>query len=135
MTPIEAERIVNQYGEVLERTSSIAYGAPVTLLPFNEDVIKQAIRVVLAFLKTNPQPVGGDITKHIEHLKIGYACLADFIPVEDATIAAAANEALMSGDSNHPSWGLIDRGIEIASENLARSKELSDELADFLMNC
>lgn len=132
MTPLEAERIVNEYGAVLERTSSIVYGAPETLLPFDKDVIKQAIRIVLAFLKTNPKTFGEDITQDIENLKIGYASLAEFIPVEDARIAAAANAALLSGDVNHPSWGLVDCGQEILSENLERRKALSDELASFL---
>jgi hypothetical protein len=132
MTPVEAERIVNEYGGVLERTSSMAYGAPETLLPFDKGVIKQAIRLVLAFLKTNPKTSGRDIAQTIEHLKIGYASLADFIPDEDARIAAAANAALLSGDVNHPDWGLVDRGHEILCENFARAKALSDELADFL---
>lgn len=139
MTPLEAERIVNEYGAILERTSSMGvYPAPETLLPFDKDIIKQAIRIVLAFLKKNPKTLGEDITQDIENLKIGYASLADFIPVEDARIAATANAALnaavLSGDANHPGWGISDRGLEILSENLERAKALSEELAGFLGN-
>jgi len=132
MTPIEAEHIVNEYGAVLERTSSLVFGVPETLLPFDKDVIKQAIRVVLAFLKTNPKTFGEDKTQYIENLKIGYAELAFFIPVEDARVAAEANSALLSGDVNHPSWGCVNRGQEILAENTARRKALADELASFL---
>jgi hypothetical protein len=132
MTPIEAERIVNEYGAVLERASSLVFGAPETLLPFDKDVIKQAIRAVLAFLKTNPKTSGEDITQQIENLKIGYHELASFIPVEDAKVAAEGNAALLSGDLNHPGWAYADRALEIASENLARNRALADELASFL---
>jgi len=132
MTPLEAEHIVNEYGDVLERTSSMVYGIPETMLPFDRDIIKRAIRVVLVFLKTNPKTSGENIAQYIEHLKVGYASLAEFIPVEDARTGAAANAALLSGDTKHPGWGLIDRGQEILSENLARRKALSDELAGFL---
>lgn len=134
MTPIEAERIINEYGAVLERTSSMTYGVPETLLPFDKDIIKQAIRVILAFLKTNPRTLGEGLNQYIENLKIGYMSLAEFIPAEDARIAAAANTALLTGDVNHPNWGLVERGQEILSENLARRKVLSDELAGFLNN-
>jgi hypothetical protein len=132
MTPIEAERIVNEYGAVLERASSLVFGAPETLLPFDKDVIKQAIRAVLAFLKTNPKTSGEDITQQIENLKIGYHELASFIPVEDAKVAAEGNAALLSGDLNHPGWAYADRSLKIASENLARNRALADELASFL---
>jgi hypothetical protein len=132
MTPIEAERIVNEYGAVLERASSLVFGAPETLLPFDKDVIKQAIRAVLAFLKTNPKTSGEDITQQIENLKIGYHELASFIPVEDAKVAAEGNAALLSGDLNHPGWAYADRALKIASENLARNRALADELASFL---
>jgi hypothetical protein len=86
----------------------------------------------LAFLKTNPTISGEDLTQQIENLKIGYQELASFIPVEDATVAAAGNAALLSGDLKHPGWAHADRASEIASENLARSRRLADELAQFL---
>src|SRR5271165_4377607 len=107
MTPLEAEHVVNKYGEVLERTSSILYGVPETLLPFDRDVIKHAISVILAFLKSNPNASGEDIAQYIEQLKTGYASLAEFVSVEDASIGAAANAALLSGNVNHPNWGLV----------------------------
>ncbi len=63
MTPVEAEQIVNEYGAVLEATSSMLYGVPETLLPFDKDIIKQAIRSVLAFLEPNPNTSTDDITR------------------------------------------------------------------------
>ena len=133
MTLIEAERIVNEYGAVLAQLPSlVVVGAPETLLPFDKNVIKKAIRFLLAFLKTNPKTSGEDITQQIENLRIGYEELASFIPVEDARIAAEGNAALLSGDLNHPGWAYVDRAMEIASEILARSRALADELASFL---
>src|ERR1700723_1925180 len=127
MTPLEAERIVNDYGAVLESTAPLVFGAPETLLPFDKDVIKQAIRVVLTFLKANPESCRKDLAKDIELLKIAYPSLANFIPAEDARIAAAANTALLSGDANHPEWGCCERGLEIVGENVARRVALADE--------
>lgn len=60
MTPSEAERVVNEYGVVLERSSHMVYGAPETLLPFEKEVIKRAIKIVLAFLKINPRALRED---------------------------------------------------------------------------
>jgi hypothetical protein len=132
MTPLEAERIINEYGAVLERTSSMTYGVSETLLPFDKDIIKQVFRIVLAFLKTNPKTLGEDMAQHIEQLKVGYMFLATFIAAEDARIAAAANAALLSGDVNHPSWCLVDRRQEILSESTAGMKVLADEFTSFL---
>lgn len=132
MTPTEANRIINEYGAVLETTAPMLFGAPETLLPFDRELIKRAIRFALAFLKTNPETCCKDLTEQIEPLKIAYGRLADFIPVEDAKIAAAADAALLSGDTNHPDRRFCDRGLEIAAENLARRKALSGQLAAFL---
>lgn len=132
MTPTEAEDIINEYGVVLENTSSMVFGAPETALPFARDIIKQAIKEALAYLKRNPRTSRGDFTKDIDLLKIAYASLANFIPAEDARIAAEANAALLSGDTNHPGWVHCDRGLAIADENLKRRKALAEEFALYL---
>ena len=132
MTVIEAERIVNEYAAVLERTSSDVLGAPESALPFPKADIQQAIKIILALLRANPERLRGDPTSYIESLKIGYASLANFIPDEDARIAREANAALVSGDAAHPGWKNCDRVLAAADQKTKLWGSLLDEITTFV---
>lgn len=132
MTINEAERVVNEYGAVLERTSSDMLGTPESVLPYPKDVIKQAIRLILALVMANPERLRRDPSSYIESLKMGYASLANFIPDEDAGIAREANAALISGDIGHPGWKFCDRALAAADEKSKLWGALLDEITAFV---
>jgi hypothetical protein len=132
MTVLEAERIVNEYAAVLERTSTEVLGAPQSALPFPKDVIKEAIKVILVLLRANPENLRGDPTSYIQSLKIGYASLANFIPDEEARMAREANAALVSGDFAHPGWKECGRVLAAADEKTKLWGSLLDEITAFV---
>jgi hypothetical protein len=136
MTAREAERIINEYGAVIEKTAPLVYGASETSLPFGKDIIKRAIRVTLISLKTDPKTCRGDLAQTVELLKIAYIFLADFIPLEDAKIGAAVNAVLLSGDPHQivEQQDLCERWQKISRENLARRVALAEEFRQFLQD-
>jgi len=89
LDPITAEMIINEFGKVLEQTSYMVYGAPESLLPYDKEVIKEAIKLNLNLLEPDDQE-----TRNL--LERGYMQMANFIPDEEAEIAVKA--ALMVKD-------------------------------------
>ena len=132
MKPLEAEEILNKYGAVLEKCAPLVFGAPETLLPFDQETIKQAFKVVLKFLKKNPKAFPGDLTAHMELLKTGYIHLANFVGEEDARITAAAGAAVISNNVDHPGWSSMDRALQISERNTQAMKILGEEFDIFL---
>ncbi len=128
----KAEQIVQVYGQVLERTASMVYGTPQSLLPYPKDEIKQAIRLALLPLEASREGSRDPELEHMrEMLRVGYVELARFIPDEEAKIASMGQSALNSGDTNHPGWKFAERSIQIMNGICEGSELLLNELNRF----
>lgn len=117
----ECERIINQYGAVLQKTAHLTFGAPESMLPYNKEQIKSAIKVALVLADETSK----------EQLRIGYVELARFIPDVEATRAAAGNEALLSGDTEHPNWKYVEETQRIGARIAEEQKRLLAEVYGF----
>lgn len=71
----EINKIINEYGKVLELTSSYSCSAE-SFLPYPKDKIKAAILVAYPFADE----------KIKNHLSVAYVSLANFLPNDDAII-------------------------------------------------
>lgn len=119
----KAQSIINGYGGVLESAFSMPYGAPESLLPFTKDEIKRAIKLA-ALILTKVEPTA---EATVQQLKVCYVQLASFIPDEEASIAAKAQDALDSGDPSRitsaETQQALDRVEQISQESQALSSE------------
>ena len=130
----KAEQIVQVYGQVLERTATMVYGAPQSLLPYPKDEIKRAIRVALLALEASRKGSRDPELEYMrEMLRVGYVELARFIPDEEAQIASMGQSALNSGDINHPGWKFVERTQQISTLMSEDQKALLDELNRFFL--
>ncbi len=77
-----AEKIVKEYGGVLEITSQMPYGAPQSLLPRPKAEIKQAIMKYLLWLHAHKALDTGTF----DLLKVGYLSLASFLDDADGAM-------------------------------------------------
>lgn len=87
--------IVRAYATVLRRAPHTTTGAPSSLLPYPTETIKDAIAVVVHRM---PPPDG----MFLWALEEAYARLASFIPDDDAAASARGQEAILSGNPEHP---------------------------------
>lgn len=139
MNPVTAEKIVNEYGKVLEQTSHLVFGAPESLLPYKKEIIKEAIKVTLDILEPEEQEIR-------EHLRVGYMELARFIPDEEAEIASIGQNLLTSCSPNASKEEIleylkhttipeaskyIDLAIEISKKISTEQKALLEEIRDY----
>jgi hypothetical protein len=104
MRILDAERVVNQYGAVLEEASH-RYGTvyPVSMLPFTREEIKTAFKVYIAGLIALGKLT--DTTRDV--LKAGYVSLAAFIEDHKAYAVIAWEK-----------W--ISKGAELGVEGLPK---------------
>ena len=103
-----AEELLNIYGGVLEVTSKMTWGAPISLLPEAKDRIKAAIMVNLSCL----QALGMLDKKIFNLMKVGYIQLASFIEDSEAKASVAALAAFNTGDLARVSSPEVRAGIE-----------------------
>jgi len=89
-----AERIVNEYGGVLEQAVRLYLGAPESLLPRGKKEIEAAIVEYAVHLHSR----SALDEETYANLRIAYAELAHFLSDEDARSAAMAWGALSSKD-------------------------------------
>jgi hypothetical protein len=118
-----AEKIVNEYGGVLEITSQMVYGTPQSLLPRPKAEIKQAIMKYLFGL--NVQKTLDK--KTFDLLKVGYISLASFLDDADAKAAVAAQGALNSRDPERIASPTFSAVLERFEKSNEESKALSAE--------
>lgn len=126
-TPIDTEtveKIINEFGKVLEKISNMTFGAPESLLPYEKDLIKKAIKLNLDLLDTDDQE-----TRNL--LEVGYMHLANFIPDEEAEIASKGQAALMSKDLNHKDLGHTEQAIKISEKISGEQKALLNEIKNY----
>jgi hypothetical protein len=91
---VAAERIINDYGAVLEVSSKLGSLSPESLLPHSKERIRAAYWTYLVGLyalgQLEPETLG--------ILKAGYMCLANFVSAKKAASAALAMGVMKSGD-------------------------------------
>ena len=101
-----AEKILNDYCQVIQLTDTSLYGMPQSLLQYSKPQIKQAILTALADLHLEEV----DFRESLIH---SYLHLAQFIPDELAETTHRGQQAILSGDINHPDMSLGEEAIKI----------------------
>jgi hypothetical protein len=114
MTPEQAEKIVNDYGAVVERLKQEGTGLlPISWLPCPKEEIKEAIKLA----------IGAPHADWIS-LRSGYRMLASFIDDDDVQLMAAVDESWLAS-----AWaaGLIEKS-PLADADAERVKALQAEV-------
>jgi hypothetical protein len=117
--------ILNNYGIAMERASSWAFGAPVSLLSHTRDEIKWAVKSSLTFLTQNDE-------KKRLLLRSSFINLALFIPDEDAAVSAKVQAALKSGDVRNLDLDQMKQALEILKRITGDQQTLMQEIDAFL---
>jgi len=121
-----ARAIIERYAKALADTNHLVGGAPVSKLPCEPELIKEAIR--LYFYEV---PVGSD-TYH--KLRMFYVKLASFIPDDQAERSAKAESAMMSMDPTDEGFAYLDEHGEILRRIQNQTSVLQEELQAYLEN-
>ena len=121
-----AEKIINDYIQVLQVADPSLYGMPESLLQYSKAQIKQAIFTALADL--HPDEV--DLR---ESLIRGYMHLAQFIPEEQEEMIRRGQEAILSGDINHPDLALGEDAVRIINDIKMEMEELKTEVSEYIL--
>ena len=121
-----AEKIINDYCQVIQIADASLYGMPQSLLQYSKPQIKQAIFTALAELRV-------DEADFRETLIQSYLHLAQFIPDEQADITHRGQEAILSGDINHPDLPLGEQAVKIINEIKTNMEELKSEVNAYIM--
>ena len=128
--PESAQRIVAEYGRLLEGGDSQAFPASVRILPFPKQTIKAAILTCVATLRETQQ-LTPDIREFLEE---AYVALADYVDDDLVRVMAEYREALASVEDiqtarnklQSPAWQQIANTSRLAGE-IARS--IADDTA------
>lgn len=120
-----AEKIINDYCQVIQVADVTLYGIPDNLLAYSKTQIKQAIMTALSELK--PDEV--DLR---ESLVQSYLHLARFIPEDKAEITRRGQEAILSGNINHHDMHLGETAIQIINEIKLEMESLREEISAYL---
>ena len=121
-----AETIINDYVQVLQVADPSLYGMPESLLQYSKTQIKQAILTALADL--HPDEV--DLR---ESLIRAYMHLAQFIPDEQAETTHRGQEAILSGDVNHPDLAMGEEAVRIINDIKTEMEELKTEVSEYVL--
>jgi hypothetical protein len=105
------QKLVNNYGAILERRSGLIVSAE--LLPASKQEIKQALIAVARTARAS----GHISAEMMEHFRVGYASLADFVSHEEAEIMKRFNS-------------LVQAGTEIKDPSDAHLLEIAEGLKD-----
>ena len=123
---ILAERILKDYCQVLDLADVSLYGIPESLLQYSKTQIKQAIRTALADLRDDEADLR-------ESLILSYLHLAQFIPDEKADITRRGQEAIISGDINHPDMQHGEAAIHIINNIKHEMESLKEEVTTYIL--
>lgn len=120
-----AEKIINDYCQVMQVADVSLYGIPDSLLGYSKIQIKQAIMTAISEL-------GLDEVDYRESLVQSYLHLARFIPEDKAEITRRGQEAILSGDIYHPDMHLGETAIQIINEIKLEMESLREEMSAYL---
>lgn len=102
------------------------FGLPESYLAYSKTQIKQAILTALSDLEL-------DEIDFRETLIHSYLHLAQFIPDELADIATRGQEAILSGDINHPDMPIAEQALQIINHIKINMEELKLEVHDYVL--
>jgi len=124
MDPELAAMIVERYLAALAKTSHLIAGAPESLLPCDQSLIKEAIILVLS-----------QTPKHEEAymaLQEAYSRLGLFIPDKDAEIVALAEQAVVTMDPLNEGFRFLAKHGHIQQKIQTDMFLLTEELNQFI---
>lgn len=123
-----AIEIVKEYGRVLkEQPIKNVQGRCQSLLPYNKDTIKEAIKVELMYAGTaEPRD-----EKMFNTLQLGFLQLASFLPDDEVVPEFVVDEALEDDDVCHNYFKYLDTSEKVSNHILEQTEELVDELDKF----
>ena len=96
-----AAEVISDYGATIKKTSNMMFGVPESMLPYPKKDIREAIELLLRFMKNKSSwedlkekcPDTADViltNKYYNALRIAYTKLAKFIPDNEAKLAIKA---------------------------------------------
>lgn len=121
-----AEKIIKDYCKVIQMSDVNLYGLPESYLVYSKTQIKQALLTALSDLEL-------DEVDFRETLIHSYLHLAQFIPDDLADIAIRGQEAIRSGDINHPDLPIAEQALQIINHIKINMEELKLEVHDYIL--
>ena len=123
-----AIKIVKEYGNILsEQPIKNVQGRFVSLLPYDKDTIKEAIKVELMYVGTaEPRD-----TKMFGTLQLSFLPLASFIPDSDVVPAFDVKDAFESDGVCHNYFQYLDKSEKVSNHILEQTSVLVNELDAF----
>ena len=121
-----AEKIINDYCQVIQVADASLYGMPDSLLQYSKSQIKQAIFTALAELHVDEI----DLRESLIH---SYLHLAQFIPDEQVDITHRGQTAILSGDINHPDLAVGEQAVKIINDIKHEMEELKSEVNNYVL--
>ena len=121
-----AEKIINDYCQVIQVADANQYGMPDSLLQYSKTQIKQALLTALAELHIDEI----DLRESLIH---SYLHLAQFIPDERVDITHRGQAAILSGDINHPDLALGEEAVKIINDIKHEMEGLKSEVNQYVL--
>jgi hypothetical protein len=123
-----AIKIVKEYGNILrEQPIKNVQGRLMSLLPYDKDTIKEAIKVELMYAGTaEPRD-----EKMFRTLQLSFLQLASFLPDNEVVPEFDVEDALESDDVCHNYFKYLDRSEKVSNHILEQTSVLVDELDKF----
>jgi len=123
-----AIKVVKAYGNILkEQPIRNVQGRVLSLLPYDKDTIKEAIKVELMYTGTaEPRD-----EKMFRTLQLGFLQLASFLPVDEVVPTFEVEVALESDDVCHNYFKYLDRSEKVSNHILEQTSVLVEELDKF----
>ncbi|MBI3561079.1 MAG: hypothetical protein HY080_05115 [Gammaproteobacteria bacterium] len=126
LTPInQAQDIVNAYGELLADLEGLSTAYPVSILPHNKQLIRQAIQTLLWEIDDISPDIRTSLTQ-------AYVFLEQFIPDLEYRILSKGQAAVHSGDINHLDWACADEANLIMTKIKVAMEEALQDVHLFL---
>ena len=123
-----AIKIVKEYGNILrEQPIKNVQGRLMSLLPYDKDTIKEAIKVELMYAGTaEPRD-----EKMFRTLQLSFLQLASFLPDDEVVPEFDVEEALGSDDVCHNYFKYLDRSEKVSNHILEQTSVLVSELEKY----
>ena len=123
-----AIKIVKEYGKILrEKPNKNVQGRPMSLLPYDKDRIKEAIKVELMYAGT-AEPQDENMFKT---LQLGFLQLASFLPDDEVVPEFNVDDALDSDDVWRTYFKYLSECEKTNNYILGQTRVLAEELEKF----
>ncbi len=123
-----AIKIVKEYGNILnEQPIKNVQGRFLSLLPYDKETIKEAIKVELMYIGTS-EPRNDEMFRN---LQLGFLQLASFLPDVEVVPTFDVGNTLESDDVCHDYFQYLDRSEKVSNHILEQTSILVNELDRF----